>query len=299
MPNIWARALAQQGLQTQQQQRQLMQTILPTLIKSRIQQQDPYRQMQMQMMQRFFGAGAPTTIGPLGQPIKPGVTPTPQPSQFITKPSLTLGPTGPSIGFTQIEDPEIARRQAQLNVASGLRKEFNAARVSRNYETISRSAKALEQAYKLSTRPDMKSRVASDQALAVLFQKMLDPASVVRESEYARTPEGAAAINRILAFVPQLRRGGLRLTNEDRYAIYEQAQRLLQEAQRTYNVHIDRYTNISQMYGVDPKLIFGGIKKVPITEFSVQPLPSPGQPGVNTQLDMQINQLLDQLGAPK
>lgn len=46
------------------------------------------------------------------------------------------------------------------------------------------------------------------QAVLVTFQKFLDPTSVVRESEYARSGEGLAMSERIRGYVERLREGG-------------------------------------------------------------------------------------------
>ncbi|KKM21136.1 hypothetical protein LCGC14_1638500, partial [marine sediment metagenome] len=99
----------------------------------------------------------------------------------------------------------------KVTIAVTQAKEFRADPRIKNFQIIERSERGMQAALKQATSPNVKSRIASDQTLGVLFQKMLDPESVVRESEFARTPEGAAAINRLLAIAPQLRLGGLRL----------------------------------------------------------------------------------------
>ena len=143
----------------------------------------------------------------------------------------------------------------QLSNATTLRKEFDTNKATKNYDILRRSVTGLRQAADLSLTG--KSRIASDQALGVLFQKMLDPTSVVRESEYARTPEGASLINRLRGFLPKLRKGGLALANEDRKAVVEMGEKLLEEGIKVYNQQYDRYENLANAYGTDPKLIFG------------------------------------------
>ena len=49
---------------------------------------------------------------------------------------------------------------------------------------------------------------AGSQAVLVTFQKILDPTSVVRESEYARSPQGLSIIQRMEGFLPRLMQGG-------------------------------------------------------------------------------------------
>ena len=48
---------------------------------------------------------------------------------------------------------------------------------------------------------------------------MTDPTSVVRESEYARTPENVPIINRMFGAIDKLKSGGAGLTNADREAL--------------------------------------------------------------------------------
>lgn len=153
-----------------------------------------------------------------------------------------------------------------LDRATSLRKEFDASKVFKDYQTIERSVDGLERAFMLSTAPDTKSLIASDQALGVMFQKMLDPDSVVRESEYARTPEGAALVNRVKAQIPKLQKGGLALDDEDRAALVEMARALLEGGKKQYNNHYERFENIVNAYQIPPNLVFGGLKKFGVSE---------------------------------
>lgn len=176
-------------------------------------------------------------------------------------PKGTLYQTGPT-GEIQIKyTPKDGTSVDPLEAGTVLRKEFNSDKIRDDYNTISRAAKQIEQAYNMSIKPgDKKSRVASDQALAVSFQKMLDPSSVVRESEYARTPEGIALMSKLEAVIPQLQQGGLMISDHDRRAILDMANTLLIESQKTMNEHIERYQIIADQYGVAHPIIFGNIK---------------------------------------
>lgn len=49
---------------------------------------------------------------------------------------------------------------------------------------------------------------AGSQAVLVTFQKILDPTSVVRESEYARSPQGLSIIQKMEGIIPRLTQGG-------------------------------------------------------------------------------------------
>lgn len=60
-----------------------------------------------------------------------------------------------------------------------------------------------------------KSINASSQGVLVAFQKLLDPESVVRESEYARSGAGLSLISRLEGFKTKLEQGGAGVTAED------------------------------------------------------------------------------------
>lgn len=176
------------------------------------------------------------------------------PSQQIAELRLKVFQNNPELlAATLTQDIDAAK----LNLATGLRKEFNAAKVFKDFQTVNRSERAMKQALDLSLNPDQKSKIASDQALGVLFQKMLDPDSVVRESEYARTGEGASLLNRMMAWLPKLQKGGLAISDDDRQALYDIAQKLLNESKITMNAHIERYEGLAEDYGVDHNKVIG------------------------------------------
>jgi hypothetical protein len=152
------------------------------------------------------------------------------------------------------------KTSVDLASATTLRKEFDASKITKNYQTIERSERGMRAAYEMSLKPDIKSKVGSDQALAVLFQKMLDPDSVVRESEYARTPEGIGIMNRVESYLPQLQKGGLAISDDDRKALYDMADKLLQESKKSMNTHIARYEKLSGLYKVPSEYVLGNIQ---------------------------------------
>jgi len=66
-----------------------------------------------------------------------------------------------------------------------------------------------QEAYKVAqTKKDDESFVAADQAIITLFNKITDPQSVVRESEYARTPSDMSLVNSVKAFISRQYSGG-------------------------------------------------------------------------------------------
>ncbi len=139
-------------------------------------------------------------------------------------------------------------------------KEFRADPRIQNLQIVERSERGMQAALRLSTAPGAKSKIASDQALGVLFQKMLDPTSVVRESEFARTPEGAALMSRITSQIPKLLQGGLAISDDDRRALVTMAQKLLNEAKVTANRAFAEFATRADTLGLDRRIVFGGRK---------------------------------------
>lgn len=91
-----------------------------------------------------------------------------------------------------------------------------------------------------------------DQTIGVTFQKMLDPTSVVRESEFARSAQASPVINRIKGKIDQVAAGGIGWTNEERRALIKEAKRLKNQAQSLYNMSRRDYTELSRTYGLNP-----------------------------------------------
>lgn len=237
------------------------------------------QQQQGSLAEKMIGQNQPFTLAPgagrftaTGQPI-------------VQQPSTRTG------SFQQIQDPQTGQQinalidpvsgnivknfgpveqglsaKDKIQVAVTQAKEFRADPRIKNLNIIERSERGMEAALKAATSPNVKSRIASDQALGVLFQKMLDPESVVRESEFARTPEGAAAVNRLLAIAPQLKLGGLKLLNEDRQALVNMARKLLNEAKITANKAFGEFETRADTIGLNKKIVFGGVKRFDITE---------------------------------
>jgi hypothetical protein len=166
----------------------------------------------------------------------------------------------PAEMFKMQREERLANSQ-QNAVALRLRSEFNQSPIKKEFDTLNRSFKQMSKAYDISTNDNTKSRIASDQALGVMIQKMLDPTSVVRESEYARTPEGAAVMSQLQSFIPKLEKGGMAISNDDRKAILEMAKVMVDAGGDLYNQHIDRYASSALEYGVEPQKILSGVNK--------------------------------------
>ena len=95
----------------------------------------------------------------------------------------------------------------------------------------------------------------------VAFNKLLDPGSVVRESEFARTPQGQALISNYIGKAQQVFTGGVGLTPEGRKEIKLMADDLLSKASQSFQKDVNVYRNISKNFEIDPKMVLGGVEE--------------------------------------
>ncbi|RLC88225.1 MAG: hypothetical protein DRJ03_03510 [Chloroflexi bacterium] len=143
-----------------------------------------------------------------------------------------------------------------------LRAEFKDSTAIKDFEKIRFAASTIDAAFENAIDPMTTSKIAADQALVVAFNKMLDPGSVVRESEFARTPQGAAVLNRIIGRFIQIKEGGLNFTDADRRELKNMADELLNAAkvQAADSVAVTR--NLAQSLGVPDNYVFGGYEEI-------------------------------------
>ncbi len=136
----------------------------------------------------------------------------------------------------------------QLGLASDLRKEFEGRTEVEDFRSIQRSYEAM-----LSVLDDAASGEVAParDAMVVLFNKMLDPGSVVREGEFARTSEGQALLDRLSEEVKRLAEGGAGITPEVINQMAGTAQQLFGSAQQGIQPTVDLFTQEANEAGLD------------------------------------------------
>ena len=120
---------------------------------------------------------------------------------------------------------------------------------------------------------------AGSQTALVTFQKILDPISVVRESEYARSASGQALLAQVEGAVEKLGKGGAGVTLEQLGAFA----RLADEAvAKLSNGRVrderERIGRFADHYGIDRSIIFSGNLGT-----GAPPAPPQGQPAPTRQ----------------
>ena len=129
---------------------------------------------------------------------------------------------------------------------TGLRKEFNALQEVKNYKTF--SGQYATMAATMGKIKDFKSLNPADQVLIMDFNKALDPSSVVRESEYARTPANMSVLNRAYAATSRLMQGGV-LNQTERQALMQAATVMKQSYKSQYDAARAQYQRIAEENG--------------------------------------------------
>jgi hypothetical protein len=152
----------------------------------------------------------------------------------------------------KIENQDLAR-------ANQLRKEFIDRPEIKDYMLIKNKAGTMDALLNDALSGNQENKVALDQGLITLFNKITDPTSVVRESEYARTPANLPIVNRFNGAFAKLQTGGAGLTDDDRKALVWGAKIMANQAGTMFNERASQYSDIAMSYGVDPQLVIAGV----------------------------------------
>lgn len=99
---------------------------------------------------------------------------------------------------------------------------------------------------------------AGSQAVLVTFQKILDPTSVVRESEYARSPEGLGLMQKIQGVMPRIMQGGPGVPPAELEKFAALARQMTEGVTRNAQASAQSIIDLATANGIDPKLVTGG-----------------------------------------
>lgn len=126
-----------------------------------------------------------------------------------------------------------------------------------NYGDLANSYNAMQSVFDSWQSGSMSSPASVDQALVTLFNKMLDPGSVVKEGEYARSAQGQSVISQAEGFLTRLQSGGAGITDETRQDMVDVAETLLGAAGQTYGEAVNEYSSFIPA-GDNPAIYFPG-----------------------------------------
>ena len=145
-----------------------------------------------------------------------------------------------------------------------------------------------------SLQGNLDSHLALDPILITTFNKINDPNSVVRESEYARTSEGLSLSNRFKGSFEKLKKGGSGLTDEDRKSLVQGAKIIANSQGEIFNQTHNRFSAIASKYNLDPDVVTGGL--LPFKAYTTDSLRNTATLGMSDEAKQKYNSLKSKFG---
>jgi hypothetical protein len=201
-----------------------------------------------------------------GQPPKPVVSPTGKLTGDFANVALGLYGTAnvaelPQDAFTNIQREILKGKEAGrmiIDMTAGekgfknemdLRKEWAASPEYKSYVDMKSAWDSVQTALKENTP-------IGDTAAATKIMKLLDPGSVVRESELAIAMQATGALDRIRNYADSIIKG-TKLTGAQKQEFGRLADQLYNAAAQVYNAKRDNYISIAEDYGLNAQRIAG------------------------------------------
>jgi hypothetical protein len=240
-------------------------------------------------------ASAPQSSGPQVETIYTEPNPQQDIENARADQSLNNSTTQTNLAV-QGNDRDIAKFAFQQ--VMDLRKAYESAPEVKNYRAV------VPQLMDALNSPDDSS---GDNALLYAYAKIMDPASVVRESETEGAAAGASAVSQTIANIKKQLglEGGGQLTPEIRAGLKRQALARVQQYGKIYRAQRERYTQDASAYGVDPARVIGPDDFDPyLPQFNEwmkrqqQPQQGGGMGGTGTPPENPFPGMFDQNGRP-
>jgi hypothetical protein len=197
----------------------------------------------------------------------------------------TLIANAPNMSAAEIQSAamDIRKKNTDFKVSTEteLRKEYSALPEIKEFTTVETAFKQINNAL---SNPS----AANDLAAATKFMKLLDPGSVVRESELGMAMNATGAIDRVQNYFQKLQNGQV-LNPEQRADFKKAAQLAFSAAQDTRDRTSGRYVDLANSYNVDANnvVLRGKGTSKPI---EAQPTPQRNTKGWQLHTDANGNQ---------
>lgn len=177
----------------------------------------------------------------------------------VFKQALTPEEVAARTGATQ--EATYEGQKGVADRAFSLRTEFQGLQQVKDYQVIKSQVESMDALLNKIKPGEKQSALALDQGLITLFNKVSDPTSVVRESEYSRTPENLSLANRFNGAIKKLEQGGAGLTQQDRESLVFGAKVIADSRGSLYDETLSNYENLAGEFGVKPSLVTSGYGK--------------------------------------
>lgn len=190
-----------------------------------------------------------------GAPKLPGTI-----SEFVTAKNMGLIPENMTLtDFQNLKTPktvlDMTGGQKGFENERNLRSDFRS-------EPVYKAFNEMKSAYGQITDAIKQSSPAGDLAAATKFMKLLDPGSVVRESELAMAMAASGALDRATNYAQNVISGN-KLTPTQRADFQALADRLYGTAAQTYNAKRNELVQLGQDYGLNAERALGAPAKLP------------------------------------
>lgn len=151
----------------------------------------------------------------------------------------------------KVKEAEAKQRKAQHKMSTDIRKEVMKDKIFSQADEVDMNLAKVDELLK--SPPSG----VSDEVLLVSFQKALDPGSVVREGEFARTVEGTSIVNQLVTLRDKLATGK-RLTPELRQNIVDSMRAMQRAVRGVKERRLIPYENEIEMYDLPRDIILSG-----------------------------------------
>jgi len=132
-----------------------------------------------------------------------------------------------------------------------------------NAREMARQAKLITDSYNNILKKG--DRSLNTQAIITSFNKILDPTSVVRESEYDRTAQGQALIEQLRGKVDQIASGGAGVTEQTLKEASDIAKTYLESSQDSINAENQRARAMAEQFGLQGDFVTSTYGATPTT----------------------------------
>lgn len=154
-------------------------------------------------------------------------------------------------GWEKIKNDKENTGKPNFNQITTMRKEFSSIPAIKNANEIKRQFDNVTNTYNAYKQGKLRAN-AADQAMVTTLNKILDPTSVVRESEFARTAAGQSFFARAQGYADKITKGGGGLTNAEREDLYNAMQEMYNANQAEAREYINAYTDLANRYNINP-----------------------------------------------
>lgn len=250
--------------QERAQQQQALLSSLPPQLRA-IGMLDPKalaRVMEDPFKQRVVGPGAAVVRGDeavFTQPFKPAEG-TQLEKWIAARDALPEGDPNRRILDLAIQKATTHAPSANVTINQGEQRTFereNKLRSDFRADERIKAASEMDSAFRLIETAAKNPSPANDLAMATKYMKVLDPTSVVRESELAMAMNASGMMDRVLSYANRVVTGE-KLTPTQRRDFYESARAINQAFQQGVTPVVEEYRNLARRYGLDENAIMPG-----------------------------------------